>query len=107
MDESETEAKSSSVKTVSSGRVRFGIILWIVSYLPFPVVIAGWLHESGKLTDAKSTSTFIAVSWGIQFAIGFVGLYIAGKEAITMVKDQGIKKLPKNLWYTIIGRKIS
>jgi hypothetical protein len=95
-----------SIKPVSSAKVRFGILLWVISYLPIPVVIVGILHNSGKLTDPKQSSTFIAVMWGIQLLIGWIGLFVAGKEAIGLVRKQGMKKLPKNLWYVVIGRPI-
>ncbi|HSW79425.1 MAG TPA: hypothetical protein VLG47_01485 [Candidatus Saccharimonadales bacterium] len=101
-----SDNKNDAGKPVSSGRVRFGIILWVISYLPFPVIVVDVLHNNGMLSDAKQTSMFIAVMWGLQILIGLIGLYIAGKEAIGLVRDQGVKKLPKNLWLVVIGRPI-
>jgi hypothetical protein len=89
---------------VSSARVRFGIILWVASYIPIAIPISDKLHSSGVLPSSKSVTVFIAVVWGFQILIGLVGLYIAGQEAISMVKEDGLKKLPKNLWLVIIGR---
>lgn len=104
MAEAEELENSTEAKPVSSVRVRFGIILWVISYLPFPVIVVDILHNNGKLSDPKDTSMFIAVMWGLQIVIGLVGLYIAGKEAIELVRKDGIKKLPKNLWRVLIGR---
>ncbi len=92
---------------VSRGRVRIGLTLWVISYIPFPVIILDHLHKNGQINDPKNSSTFLAVSWGLQILIGLLGLYIAGKEAIGMVRDKGLKKLPKNLWLVLIGRNVS
>jgi hypothetical protein len=42
--------------------------------------------------------------WACQYAIGLLGLYIAGREAISLVRDQGWRKLPYNIWCVLLGR---
>lgn len=84
--------------------MRLGITLWVFSYLPFPLAVSGILHWAGMLSTDKSTAEFIGTMWILQIIIGFMGLYLAGKEAIASVRDQGYKKLPRNVWDTLLGR---
>ncbi len=87
---------------ISPSRIRFGLLIWVVSYLPFPLLIISLLHFFGYLTSDKSTALAIGVMYGIQFIIGFIGLYIAGKDTILILKRNNYRKMPGILWQIII-----
>ena len=36
--------------------------------------------------------------WGVQFLVGFVGLWLAGAVAVAAAKADGWRRLPSNLW---------
>ncbi len=97
----------SSQPKVSGWRVRTGLILWVVSFVPFPVVLADALHHNGVLTSDQATRNFTLVLWAIQYAIGLVGLAVAGKEAIVIVRARGWRQLPRSLWQTLLGRPVT
>jgi hypothetical protein len=92
-------------KSVSTTRLRIGIIVWVFSYLPFPFVLLYIEQQNGNYTTTEEASQFLAVCYAIQFGIGFIGLFIAGKEAIKMVKSDGWKAAPKKVWQVVIHGK--
>jgi len=87
---------------VSPRRLRIGIAIWLLSWIPFPLVALAILHNHGYLQSEKSSTMFVTVTLGIQYIIGFIGILIAGKEAIQLVQKDGTRKLPRNLWRVVI-----
>jgi len=79
-------------------RLRLGIILIILSWLPFAQVLLLIAHNNGQLTTEGESSAFRAAVWGVQILIGFVGLWLVGKLAITVAKQAGWKQVPKRVW---------
>lgn len=90
--------KSSDDKPVSATRMRIGLGLWVFSYVPICFPILAYLHTQGKFTSEQSSSMFIAVFWGIQYLIGFIGLFLAGSQVIKLAQADGTKKLPGHVW---------
>jgi hypothetical protein len=79
-------------------RIRAGIILIIVSWLPIAQTILYIAHSNGHLTSDSESQEVRLVVWGIQILIGFVGLWLVGEVAIKMAKESGWKKTPGNIW---------
>jgi hypothetical protein len=79
-------------------RLRSGILLIIVSWLPIPFVVLQIAHNNNKLMSDAASQTFRLVIWGMQIVLGIIGLWLAGKPAIEQVKIAGVKKAPKRLW---------
>jgi hypothetical protein len=86
---------------ISPTRLRVGIIIWILSWMPFPTLIVHFLHDHGKATSSKDTSAAYLILWGAQICIGLIGLWLAGKETLTLAKADGWRALPKKLWRII------
>lgn len=80
-------------------RVRTGIILIVVSWLPFAQLFLWIAHNNGKLSSHDASDKFRLAVWGIQFLIGFVGLWLVGKSAIAIAKEAGWKNMPKRMWH--------
>jgi len=87
---------------ISTARLRAGIIIWILSWMPLPTLVVHLLHDSGHLQNDKATSLAYAVLWGTQIIIGLCGLLLAGKETLTLAKVDGKRGLPRNLWRIVI-----
>ena len=92
---------------VSATRLRIGLTVWLISWLPFPLLLLAIAHSNGNYTSAQQSSAFLATCYAVQYAIGFIGLLVAGSEAIKLVKSGGWRGLPKRLWRVIRHGKLS
>ena len=79
-------------------RLRIGILLIILSWLPVAQVVLSVAHSNGKLTGGHASDVFRLSVWTVQIIIGFVGLWLAGKVAISSAKEEGWRKAPSNMW---------
>ncbi|HSX46126.1 MAG TPA: hypothetical protein VLG27_03960 [Candidatus Saccharimonadia bacterium] len=79
-------------------KLRVGIILILVSWLPIAQVALVIAHDHHHLTSQHASDTFRLIIWGIQILIGFVGLWLAGRVAIKTAKQDGWKHTPANIW---------
>ncbi len=79
-------------------KLRLGIILMIVSWLPFAQVIILVAQSNGQLTSASAASEFRLSVWAIQIVIGIIGVFLVGKIAVAVAKKDGWRKTPRNLW---------
>jgi len=79
-------------------RLRLGIILFIVSWLPIAQIALAIAHNNGQLTSDKDSQTFRLTVWTIQFLIGLIGIWFAGQVAINAAKQDGWRQTPKRLW---------
>jgi len=70
---------------LAAARLRLGIVLWLVSWIPFPII----LGVSGK-------GRYLI--WGVQFVIGAIGLVLAGSAFFDAVKGVGWRRAPGVLW---------
>ena len=79
-------------------RVRLGVALIIISWLPFAQVFLWIAHNNGKLTSSDASDKFRLAVWGVQILIGFVGLWLVGQLAVQAAKKDGWRKTPSNMW---------
>jgi hypothetical protein len=79
-------------------RLRLGIILFILSWVPFAQIGLAIAHDHGKLTSDHSSQIFRLTVWTVQFFIGLIGVWLAGKVAINAAKQDGWRHTPKKLW---------
>jgi hypothetical protein len=74
-------------------KIRVGVILVIVSWLPIAQTII-WLGSySGDQAAALRASI-----WGVQIVLGLVGVLIAGRETIQIAKSVGWRRAPVVVW---------
>ena len=66
-------------------KLRIGIILWALSWIPYGVILG--------LKDAALT-----LAWAFEITLGIVGLALAGSEFAQAVKEKGWKGAPKVAW---------
>ncbi len=80
-------------------RLRAGIVLIAVSWLPVAQVVLIIAHDNGKLTSEHASETFRLAVWGVQTLIGLVGIWLAGSVAIRTAKQSGWRAAPKKMWH--------
>jgi len=79
-------------------KLRLGILLIIISWLPFAQLFIWVAHNNGKLTSSDAADKFRLAVWGVQIVIGLVGLWLVGELAIKSAKEEGWKRTPANMW---------
>ena len=83
--------------TVSAARMRIGVLCIFLWWAPF------W-----ALAPAIADTTGFKVSYvtfaimGVQTAIGFFGMWIAGKEVANIIKKTPKKQVPGKIWHVLI-----
>jgi hypothetical protein len=80
-------------------RLRVGILLFVVSWLPIAQVALIIAHNNDQLTDEHASSVFRLSVWTIQFIIGLIGIWLAGRIALGEAREEGWKRTPKRLWH--------
>lgn len=87
---------SSKSTQVSVFRLRLGIVLfflfWLPAYLLAPVVAVAF----GDQPDVVQLTIFIMI---IQTVIGLAGFVVAGKEVIQLLKQTPRKQILKTVWH--------
>lgn len=79
-------------------RLRIGVLLIVISWLPFAQLFLWVAHNNGKLQTEQASTQFRLSVWAIQILIGFVGVWLVGKLAVQTARQNGIKKVPGELW---------
>ena len=79
-------------------KVRIGILLIILSWLPVAQVVLYVAHNHNHLKSGDRSQEFRLLIWGLQFVIGLIGLWLVGKLAVESARRDGWRQVPKNLW---------
>jgi hypothetical protein len=66
-----------------------GVTLWLLSWTPIPILFG-------------ITGTARLVIWGVQIAIGVLGLALAGSAFFQAAKQSGWKRAPGALWRALL-----
>jgi hypothetical protein len=70
-------------------RLRVGIILWAVSWMPIAELVGA------------SSGLRLAI-WSVQIVVGLVGIALCGSSFVDAVKHVGWRKAPRALWRGLI-----
>jgi len=70
-------------------RLRIGVVLWILSWVPYGVILG--------LDDWKLT-----LAWTAEILMGVIGLALAGTEFAMIVKKGGWRRAPAAAWRALI-----
>jgi hypothetical protein len=79
-------------------RIRLGILLIVVSWLPIAQLILTIAHHYHHLTDDHQSQVLRLIIWGLQIIIGLIGLWLVGKLAAEAARTDGWKHVPRNMW---------
>lgn len=80
-------------------KLRLGIILVILSWMPFAQVMIHVGHNQGYFTTEQQETNFRLIVWSIQVVVGLIGVWLAGRVAIKEAKRSGLRQTPANLWH--------
>lgn len=78
-----------AISASPAARLRLGLALWLVSWLPV-----------AQLVGARQAAR-LAI-WGVQIAIGLVGIALAGSTFVASVKSVGWRRAPGVLWHAFL-----
>jgi hypothetical protein len=84
---------SAPAQTVHPMRIRIGVLLILISWLPIAQVL---IWASGASSDQADRVRL--VTWSIQILIGLVGVAVAGRETVRLAKSVGWRRLPRAVW---------
>lgn len=108
MDKTSTKKPAQEDDAVIGGfRLRLGIGMWLLSWVPFASAVVVFAQDQGWVSSGQQAHRLLMALWAVQITIGFIGIFIAGSEAITLVKSYGLRNVPKQAWRIIIGKDIT
>jgi hypothetical protein len=79
-------------------RIRLGVALVVISWLPIAQLVIWLTGASGSSADHLRYAI-----WGVQIVIGIVGVAIAGRETIDLAKSVGWRRLPRVVWRLVVS----
>lgn len=80
-------------------RVRTGIILILVSWLPIAQILIFAAHSNNQLQSEAAAQKLRLLVWAIQIVIGLVGVWLVGKPALAIAKQSGWRATPNKIWH--------
>ena len=86
---------------ISVRRVRIGIILIALFWLPIWLLAPFWAKEAG-ITIAQAT----LIVGTVQIILGIVGAIVLGRQSITIVRQTSRRQLPKVAWHIFWSGKV-
>ena len=75
-------------------RLRTGLLLIILSWFPFAQIVISVATHRGNLTSEGSAQEVRLAIWGVQFLVGFVGLWLAGAVAVAAAEGRRLAATP-------------
>jgi hypothetical protein len=79
-------------------RLRLGVLLIVASWLPVAQLVISVAHRYGHLSSQAASDRTRLIIWGVQWVVGFVGLWLAGRAVVEGARAEGWRRLPGNLW---------
>lgn len=84
---------SAPAQTANPLRIRIGVGLILISWLPIAQILIWASSASSDQADRVRL-----VTWSIQILIGVVGVAVAGRETVRLAKSVGWRRLPRAVW---------
>jgi hypothetical protein len=92
--------QSQSIPTpVSPGRLRLGILMFILWWLPVYLMVPAVTDALGEHGNAHAIEVTTAVIVLLQTVIGLIGVFLLGKTLALTLKQVTFKKLPATIWH--------
>jgi hypothetical protein len=90
---SEAPESDGSVMMPNGLRIRLGVGLVVLSWLPIAQVVIAL----DSLSGSQAEKVRLAI-WGVQIVIGILGVAVAGRPTVDVVKRVGWRRAPRVLW---------
>jgi hypothetical protein len=84
--------------TVSATRLRIGILLFVLWWLPVYLAVPAVAAALGDTGNAEAVKRIAIVIIGAQSIIGLAGVILMGKEFALMLKRVKYRKMPGTIW---------
>ena len=97
--------KSEHKTVVSPVRLRVGIILLFLFWIPFWALVPV-LESTLNITSSQGIRNLTIVVMLLQSALGLAGVVIAGKQVALVMKSTKRKQMPKKVWHIVWTGKI-
>jgi hypothetical protein len=92
---------------ISVWRVRVGIIFFIIFWIPIWLIVP-LLGKFVFGSDGAIVNNHVTIIIGtIQGIFGLLGLWLAGKQALTIVRKTSYRKMPKIFWHILWSGQIN
>ena len=86
---------------ISVRRVRIGIILIALFWLPLWLLAPIWANKTG-ITVGQAT----LIVGTAQVILGIIGFFVLGKQALVIVRRTSRRQLPKVIWHIFWSGKV-
>ena len=83
-------------------RIRLGVSLFIISWLPFEPLIVILAHRHHVANGWRQSSIALIILWIVQFIIGLIGIYLVGRAVMKESRRSGYKQAVVNLWHIFL-----
>jgi hypothetical protein len=70
-------------------KLRVGVILWLLSWIPYGIILG-------------LSGAWLTVSWTFEILLGIAGLALAGTQFAQAVKESGWKHAPAVAWHALL-----
>lgn len=87
--------------TINPNRLRLGIFLVLLWWIPFWVLAPFINSQHGVGKSSHATSMLTITIMIVQTIIGAIGVYVAGKQASTIIKETPKKQVLPKMWQII------
>lgn len=91
---------------VSAFRLRLGIILLLLFWLPIWLLVPVFARIAGIASNASEVATLTIIIAAIQTALAVAGVLIAGKEIIPIVRHKSRKQALSEVKYLLIKGQV-
>ena len=99
------ENKTEDVVHVSVPRLRIGVILFVIWWLPLYLLVPT-ISALASGSGYSTRNIFIAVIVA-QSVIGLLGLALVGKQAAVVLKKVKPKQMPKVMWHVFWSGQVT
>jgi hypothetical protein len=79
-------------------RIRLGIVLMLLSWVPAPIVVWAASSLRGVSHSSETQHELTVTVWTVEVLVGLFGVWLAGSEAVGIVKSVGWRRTPGIVW---------
>jgi hypothetical protein len=90
------------VATHRTRRIRLGVVLMLLSWVPAPLVVHVIVDLMSSPPSASVQHTMTALAWICEVLIGLVGAWLAGAEALSVMRSVGWRQTPSAVWGVLV-----
>jgi hypothetical protein len=70
----------------------------LLSWIPAPLIVQLIVAVPSSPPSSAATHALTAVIWTCEILIGVLGVWLAGKETVALVRAVGWRRTPRAVW---------